>query len=80
MTGPVFLGRPLPGVVGETRRVCHVFPVPPEGERPAALVALCGAKFGAAQLELLDGPRGMPCELCLRAIPTPPEIGSSSGR
>lgn len=74
MTIRVFLGRPLPGTVGETRRVVHVFAAPPDGEVPLRLAAFCGADFGPRELEMLDQPSGMPCVACLRDSPTAAEI------
>ncbi|WUV58029.1 hypothetical protein OG371_12310 [Amycolatopsis sp. NBC_01480] len=74
MTVRLLLARPLPGTVGETRRVVHVFEVPPENTTPEQLIALCGSAFGPGQLELLDRLRGMPCESCLRRTPTDPEL------
>ncbi|MEV6441146.1 helix-turn-helix transcriptional regulator [Amycolatopsis sp. NPDC051716] len=71
MTVRLFLARPLPGTVGETRRVVHVFEVPPEDTVPKRLTALCGSSFGRRELERLDHPKGMPCESCLRRTPTP---------
>jgi hypothetical protein len=71
VTVPLFLARPLRGTVGETRRVVHVFPVPPDGARPARVSALCGSEFGPGELELLDKPSGMPCVSCLRHAPRP---------
>jgi hypothetical protein len=70
MTVRLFIARPLPGTVGETRRVSHLFPVPDEPS-PARLSAYCGADFSPGELELLDRPAGMPCVLCLRAAPMP---------
>jgi hypothetical protein len=67
----LFIARPLPGTVGETRRVVHVFPLPPQGAVPERLTAYCGAEFGPGELELLDRPSGMPCESCLRHVPRP---------
>lgn len=64
----LFLARPLPGIVGERRRVCHVFPVS-EGDS-ARLVALCGAEFARGDLEQLNAPQGMPCERCLAHAPS----------
>ncbi|WP_091629268.1 hypothetical protein [Amycolatopsis saalfeldensis] len=71
MTVRLFVARPLPGTVGETRRVVHVFEVPPEDAAPERLTALCGLMFGPGQLELLERLQGMPCESCLRLTPTP---------
>lgn len=72
MTAPVLLARPLPGTVGETRRVTHLFPVP--AVVVAQLTALCGASFPPGDLEALDRPHGMPCTPCLARVPTPHEI------
>ncbi|WP_307849799.1 hypothetical protein [Qaidamihabitans albus] len=80
MSTPMFLARPLPGVVGERRRMCHVFPAPASERPPSTLTALCGAWFARGQLELLDGPRGMPCELCLRTVPQPTQLGGTDDR
>ncbi|MBA0127368.1 hypothetical protein H0B56_17615 [Haloechinothrix sp. YIM 98757] len=65
----LLLARPLPGTVGESRRVTHVFPEPESV--PGRLDAYCGASFGVGELELLDGIRGMPCEPCLLLAPPP---------
>ncbi|MFF4597240.1 hypothetical protein [Amycolatopsis sp. NPDC001319] len=67
----VFIARPLPGTVGESRRVVHVFPLPTQGSPPERLTAYCEATFGAGELELLERPVGMPCVTCLRLAPTP---------
>ncbi|QFU91595.1 hypothetical protein [Amycolatopsis sp. YIM 10] len=76
MTVRLFLARPLPGTVGETRRVCHLFPVP--DEETTQLVALCGDEFGPGELEQLDRPAGMPCESCLSRAPRDrPEVGGA---
>ena len=69
MTVRLVFGRPLPGTVGETRRVVHVFEVATVDEVPVRLTALCGLSFGAGELERLDTVQGMPCELCLRRTP-----------
>jgi hypothetical protein len=71
MTARLIIARPLPGTVGETRRVVHVFPVPPEETAPERLTAYCGEVFGPGELELLDRPVGMPCVSCLRRSPGP---------
>lgn len=54
------------GVVGESRRVCHLIPVP-TGPVPAHLTALCGEAIFPGEAEVLDGLRGMPCHPCLVA-------------
>lgn len=68
------LARLKPGVVGESRRVIHVVPIPPDlDEMPAVLTAYCGQQFplGARIAEWLEGPTGMPCEPCFLAAFTP---------
>lgn len=66
----LILVRPLPDAVGETRRATHLIDLADDtAELPEQLAARCGARFAAGQLELLDGIRGMPCELCLAARP-----------
>jgi hypothetical protein len=71
VTVRVFIARPLSGTVGETRRVAHVFPLPPQGAVTERVTAYCGADFGPGELELLDRPSGMPCVVCLRNMPRP---------
>jgi hypothetical protein len=81
MTVRLLFGRPKPGVVGETRRVVHVFEMPRENSIPARLTAFCSTSFGPGELELLDRPLGMPCESCLRRTPTPDsELPSAQNR
>jgi hypothetical protein len=55
----------LPGVVGLTRRVVHVVPVPTDGVIPERLMAYCGQPIGRGVAELLAQPVGAPCVLCL---------------
>ncbi|WP_425440489.1 hypothetical protein [Prauserella shujinwangii] len=64
------------GVVGETRRVCHVVPLPGPGEIPDSLTALCGADLRPGEAELLHGITGMPCEPCLAKVA--PSVGQLS--
>lgn len=81
MTTPLIFGRPLPGVVGETRRVVHVFETPAEDTMPERLTALCADSFGPGELELLDRPSGMPCVLCLTLTPnTAPDLPDDARR
>lgn len=61
--------RPLPGTVGERRRVAHLVPLVGTERMPERLTACCGQSFGPDELELLDGMRGMPCESCLLQAP-----------
>jgi hypothetical protein len=71
MTVRLIIARPLPGTVGETRRVAHLFAVPPDQTAPDRMTAYCGDTFGPAELELLDRPTGMPCVSCRRHLPGP---------
>lgn len=71
MTVGVIIARPLPGTVGESRRVVHVFPAPAEETTPERLTAYCGEAFGPGELELLERPLGMPCVTCLHRAPGP---------
>jgi hypothetical protein len=71
MTVPLIMARPLPGTVGETRRVVHLFPLPPSDTTPERMAAYCGETFGPGELELLDRPTGMPCVICLSQSPGP---------
>ncbi|MEQ0564039.1 hypothetical protein ABJI51_33580 [Amycolatopsis sp. NEAU-NG30] len=64
--GMLALVRLRRGVVGESRRVCHLIPVP-DGPVPAHLTALCGEAIFPGEAEVLDGLRGMPCHACLMA-------------
>lgn len=71
MTVRLVIARPLPGTVGESRRVVHVFPILVDETTPERLTAYCGAAFGPGELELLERPVGMPCVTCLHRAPTP---------
>lgn len=53
------------GVVGETRRTCHLVPTPDLNVMPEVLEALCGQKFPPGSCELLDAFAGMPCMSCV---------------
>jgi hypothetical protein len=65
--GMLALVRLRRGVVGESRRVCHLIPVPAAGAVPEYLTALCGESIFPGEAEVLDGLRGMPCHACLMA-------------
>ncbi|WP_239071874.1 hypothetical protein [Amycolatopsis sp. SID8362] len=78
MTVRLIIARPLPGTVGESRRVVHVFPVSAEESTPEQLTAYCGAAFGPGELELLERPVGMPCVTCLHRAPTPATVEQSA--
>jgi hypothetical protein len=66
---PVILARLLPGLVGETRRLTHFFPAPPNGAIPEVLTAYCGFTLRPGQAEHLSALTGAPCELCLLRTP-----------
>ncbi|WP_232376173.1 hypothetical protein [Amycolatopsis aidingensis] len=66
--------RPRPGVVGESKRVCHVVPIPESGRSAGPLAALCGEPVVPAEVEVLPQLSGMPCELCV-ANSTPGRAG-----
>lgn len=69
--GPVtVIGRPAPGVVGETRRCAHLFPLHPGTVLYGSLVANCGTELYLPDIEWLSLGVGMPCECCL-ALSTP---------
>jgi hypothetical protein len=53
------------GVVGETKRSCHLVPAPAPDAVPEFLIALCGQKFAPGTADLLELFRGMPCEQCV---------------
>jgi hypothetical protein len=74
MTVRIFIARAIPGSIGETRRVSHIFQLPPDGETPESLTAYCDASFVPGELELLDGPTGTPCVSCLKSSSSP--VGS----
>lgn len=61
----VVLARLRRGVVGESRRVCHVVPVPDVDGVPDWLEAFCGAVLRRGESEWLPSIRGMPCVRCL---------------
>lgn len=64
--------RLLPGVVGETKRLCHIAAIPQRVPEADPLTAYCGVRIWRGQAEILPVPQGMPCELCLARVPTPP--------
>lgn len=73
---PIVLVRVRFGLIGETKRVVHVVPVPDPSAAPDELIAYCGERFLPGTLELHSGPTGMPCVRCLRYAPLPhdPEL------
>jgi hypothetical protein len=58
-------------MVGESRRVCHLVPLPQGNDAPEVLRAYCGQEIAQGTAELLDGMSGMPCEPCLARSPIP---------
>jgi hypothetical protein len=58
------------GVVGESRRVCHLIPVPSDQQVPEYLTALCGELVFPGEAEVLDRICGMPCQSCLLRSPS----------
>lgn len=68
MTAPVLLVRLLPGMIGESRRVVHVVPLPPGGV-PEVLTAYCSEQIEPGTAEVLGEFVGMPCERCVLAAP-----------
>jgi hypothetical protein len=61
-----------PGIVGLTRRMVHVVPVPAGDVVPQRLTAYCGQPFEPGQAELLTEAAGAPCTMCLLLWPLPP--------
>jgi hypothetical protein len=53
------------GVVGESRRVCHLIPIPADQPVPDHLTALCGERVYPGDADVLDRICGMPCLSCL---------------
>jgi hypothetical protein len=58
-------------VVGESRRTCHLVPVPGSASMPAFLVACCGLRILPGAGEILPRAVGMPCETCVANVPMP---------
>lgn len=63
--------RPDGTTVGERERTCHLVPYTDSDAIPRSLMAYCGLEIAPGSAELLDGPFGMPCELCLARSPIP---------
>lgn len=68
---PLGLVRFRRGVVGETKRTCHLVPLLNGDTMPDFLTALCGARIAPGQAELLAQVEGMPCEICMVRAPLP---------
>lgn len=64
-------------MIGESRRTCHLVPLPEADAMPDAmpyampqfLTAYCGLRIAPGSGEVLSSPAGMPCELCLARSP-----------
>ncbi len=56
-------------MVGESRRTCHLVPLPDADAMPRFLTAYCGLRIAPGSGEVLSAPAGMPCELCLMRSP-----------
>jgi hypothetical protein len=63
--------QPGGATVGERKRTCHLVPYVEPMEVPPALTAYCGLQIMSGAAELVDKPRGMPCESCLARSPVP---------
>lgn len=61
--------------IGETRRVCHVVPVPYDlAEIPESLTAYCGLEIRPNTAEFLGRITGMPCQPCVAKVRLGPDI------
>lgn len=58
-------------MIGESRRTCHLVPMPDADAMPPFLVAYCGLRIAPGSGEVLSTPVGMPCEPCLARSPVP---------
>ena len=61
--------QPDGSVVGESRRACHLVPLPEAGTQPSYLTTYCGLHIARGAGEVLNAPAGMPCEACLARSP-----------
>jgi hypothetical protein len=68
------VGRPAPGLVGETRRSAHLFPLSPGMVLYGSMVARCGAELPLPDIEWLNLGAGMPCECCLALSEPAPSL------
>jgi hypothetical protein len=65
----ILLVRYRRGLVGESKRVVHIVPVP-DSTDITRLTAYCGQLFNPGEAELV-GEQGMPCVTCLATAPVP---------
>jgi hypothetical protein len=68
------------GVVGESRRVSHVVPIPDGASLPGELTALCGVRVNPRQSEVLASISGMPCEPCVSRLPIEESVSALPAR
>jgi hypothetical protein len=61
--------QPDGSMVGESRRTCHLVPLPEAGTSPSYLTTYCGLHIAPGAGEVLNAPAGMPCEVCLSRSP-----------
>jgi hypothetical protein len=61
--------QPDGSMVGESRRTCHLVPLPETGTMPSYLTTFCGLHIAPGAGEVLNAPAGMPCEPCLARSP-----------
>jgi hypothetical protein len=62
--------QPDGSMIGESRRTCHLVPLPEADAMPAQyLTAYCGLRIAPGSGEVLTSPAGMPCEMCLARSP-----------
>jgi hypothetical protein len=82
---PVVLLRYRPGITGQSARVVHLVPLPPEGQAGAPGIALCGALLRPDLVETVTPGHGMPCTLCMTnhlttsPPPTPATVPPAAG-
>jgi len=56
-------------MIGESRRTCHLVPLPDADAMPRHLTAYCGLRIAPGSGDVLASPTGMPCEVCLARSP-----------
>jgi hypothetical protein len=61
--------QPDGSMIGESRRTCHLVPLPDADAMPRFLTAYCGLRIAPGSGEVLASPCGMPCEACLVRSP-----------
>jgi hypothetical protein len=61
--------QPDGSMIGESRRTCHLVPLPEADAMPRHLTAYCGLRIAPGSGEVLTSPAGMPCEPCLAHSP-----------